>query len=114
MPEKLNLLFVCAKNKWRSPTAENIYRHDPRFKVRSAGVSSSARKTISEVDIRWADLILAMENKHKKRIQSSFSYLDLPKIIVLDIPDDYEYLNPELIVLLEESIESILETREDC
>ena len=47
----INILFVCSKNKWRSPTAETIYRNDSRLNVRSAGTSASARKTISEIDI---------------------------------------------------------------
>ena len=85
----VNLLFVCSRNKWRSPTAEAIYRHDSRVNVRSAGTSSSARRRISEKDLDWADLILVMENKHKKAIANQYRYLDLPLIIVLDIPDDY-------------------------
>lgn len=113
MSRKPNILFVCAKNKWRSPTAEKIYRNDPRCNVRSAGVSNSAKRTLAETDLQWADLILAMETKHKKRIQSNYSHLHLPEIMVLDIPDDYEYMNPELIFLLQESIEEILDTTEE-
>ncbi len=64
----VNLLFVCSQNKWRSPTAEANYRNDSRVNVRSAGTSSSARKRISEKDLDWADLILVMENRHKKAI----------------------------------------------
>ena len=105
---RLNILFVCSKNQWRSPTAEAIYRQDTRFNVRSAGTNSSARKRVSERDINWADLILVMENKHKKRITSEYNHLDLPKIIVLDIPDDYQYMDEELISILETSVEDIL------
>lgn len=106
----LNLLFVCSKNKWRSPTAETIYRHDSRVKVRSAGTSSSARKRIAEKDLNWADLVLVMEHKNQKIIYSRYSYLDLPAIIVLDIPDDYQYMSDELIEMLQISIEEILES----
>lgn len=103
-----NILFVCSKNKWRSPTAEAIYRNDSRLNVRSAGTSTSARKTISEIDIDWADLILVMENKHKKRITMEYGYLDLPQIIVLDIPDDYKYMDEELILIIKDSVENII------
>ncbi|VEP15445.1 conserved hypothetical protein [Hyella patelloides LEGE 07179] len=105
---RLNILFVCSKNKWRSPTAETIYRHDIRLNVRSAGTSASAIKRISEKNINWADLILVMENKHKKRIISEYNYLELPQIIVLDIPDDYQYMDRELISIIETSLEDIL------
>lgn len=104
----VNLLFVCSQNKWRSPTAETIYRHDSRVNVRSAGTSSSARKRISEKDIHWADLILVMENKHKKAISNLYQCLDSPPIIVLDIPDDYQYMSDELVEMIKISTESIL------
>ena len=104
----LNLLFVCSQNKWRSPTAETIYRNDSRVKVRSGGTNSGARKRISEPDLNWADLILVMENKHKKEIVSQYRYLNLPKIMVLDIPDDYQYMSEELIEMIKISTEEIL------
>ena len=106
----LNLLFVCSKNKWRSPTAETIYRNDFRVKVRSAGTSSSARKRITENDLSWADLVLVMEYKHQKIINRNYSYLDLPKIIVLDIPDEYQYMSDELVEMLQTSVEKILQS----
>ena len=104
----VNLLFVCSKNKWRSPTAEAIYRNDPRINVRSAGTSSSARKRISAKDHVWADLILVMENKHKKIITSQYKSRNLPSIIVLDIPDDYQYMSEELVAMIKSSTEEIL------
>ncbi|MEM8672310.1 MAG: phosphotyrosine protein phosphatase [Cyanobacteria bacterium P01_G01_bin.67] len=104
----VNLLFVCSKNKWRSPTAEAIYRHDSRVKVCSAGTSASAKKRISERDLQWADLILVMEHKHRKIIISKYSYLTLPPIVVLDIPDEYEYMSDELVKMIKGSTESIL------
>ena len=94
---RLNVLFICSKNQWRSPTAEVIYRNDFRINVRSAGTSSSARKRISQANINWADLILVMESKHKKRIIQDYYHLDLPEIIVLDIPDEYQYMDEELV-----------------
>jgi predicted protein tyrosine phosphatase len=71
----VNLLFVCSQNKWRSPTGETLYRHDPRVNVRSAGTSANAKKSISEQDLIWADLV--MENKHKKIITSQILRLEI-------------------------------------
>ena len=104
----INILFICAKNQWRSPTAETIYRQDSRFNVRSAGINSSARKRISDRDIAWADLILVMENQHKKAIANRYRDLDLPDIFVLDIPDDYQYMSEELILMIRDSTEEII------
>jgi predicted protein tyrosine phosphatase len=104
----VNLLFVCSQNKWRSPTGETLYRHDPRVNVRSVGTSASAKKKISEQDLIWADLVLVMEIKHKKIITSQYQNLDLPLIMVLDIPDDYQYMDYELVEMLQASTEHIL------
>ncbi len=105
----MNLLFVCTKNQWRSPTAETIYKDYPNLNVRSAGISSSARRVINLADIQWAKLIFVMENKHKHYINQQFrNQLKETKIIVLDIPDEYQYMNAELVIWLTESIDAHL------
>ena len=97
-----NLLFICSRNQWRSPTAEEIWRKNPNFNVRSAGTSPKARKTVSSVDVRWADIIFVMEKKHKNRLVAEFTkMLNHTPIHVLDIPDEYKYMDPELVNELE-------------
>ena len=102
----MNVLFLCSRNQWRSPTAEAVYRQDPRVRVQSAGVSSSARRCVSEALLRWADLVLVMEHTHKQRLRSDYPglYPDLT-IGVLDVPDDYLFMDPDLIELLKERVE---------
>jgi predicted protein tyrosine phosphatase len=68
----MNILFICSRNKWRSPTAETIYKNHPLHHVRSAGTSASARIKISSKLISWADFIFVMEKEHKTRIQKNF------------------------------------------
>jgi predicted protein tyrosine phosphatase len=51
---RLNLLFVCSRNQWRSPTAENVYQNDDRVHVPSRGTTRNAVQTISSKDLRWA------------------------------------------------------------
>jgi len=78
--------------------------------VRSAGTSPAARRTVSAQDIAWADIIFTMEQKHKSRLAASFGELLAHKrVLVLDIPDDYQAMDPELIELLRESVAPILE-----
>jgi predicted protein tyrosine phosphatase len=104
-----NILFICSRNQWRSPTAEKIYSKDNRVNVRSAGTSPSARKTVNVKDIEWAELIFVMEHKHKERLKSTFSrQLQYKKIIVLDIPDEYKYMDGELVEILRCSVELYL------
>jgi len=105
-----NLLFICSRNQWRSPTAEKIYSRDTRVNVRSAGTSPRAKRTVNAKDLQWADLIFVMEYKHKDRLKAEYNrVLQYKKIIVLDIPDDYLYMDEELVEILEVAIESYLE-----
>ena len=105
----MNLLFICSKNQWRSPTAEHIWRKHPGLKVRSAGTSPSARHPVSEADVEWADVIFAMEEKHTSRLRADYRDSIQGKAIhVLDIPDNYRYMDPELVELLQSSVSEIL------
>jgi len=57
-------------------------------------------------DIRWASHIFVMEKKHKQRLQAKFNRLvEYTKIIVLDIPDEYQFMDDELVSILDDSIE---------
>ncbi len=96
-------------NKRRSPTAEKLYQGDERVSVRSAGVSDSSRTKLSEKNIEWADLILVMERKYKQRIQERFRGMSLPQIEILEIPDTYEYMDVELMELIQASVEPYLQ-----
>ncbi len=107
--KRLNVLFVCSRNQWRSPTAERVWRSHPALAVRSAGTSPNARHHVSEQDLRWADAILVMEEKHKSRLVAEFGHIVESKpIYVLDIPDEYKYMDPELVEELERSVAAIL------
>ncbi len=109
MIAKQNVLFICSKNQWRSPTAEQVFRRHPLLAVRSAGTSPGARRTVSADDIAWAGVILVMEEKHKSRLKAEFSALLAGRVIhVLDIPDDYRYMDPELVEQLEQCVPALL------
>ena len=106
---QVNVLFVCSRNQWRSPTAERIFKRYPWMNTRSAGTSPNARHTINVDDVTWADAILVMETKHRERVIAAFSrQVDHTPIHVLDIPDEYRYMDPELIELLELVVEPLL------
>ena len=101
----MNVLFVCSKNQWRSPTAEKIFAEDYGIRTRSAGTSSSARHRINQRDLAWADIIMVMESKHKNRLQAAFpAALTHKKMVVLDIADDYRYMDADLVALLQQSV----------
>jgi predicted protein tyrosine phosphatase len=110
VPSPLRVLFVCGKNLRRSPTAETMYRRDPRLSVRSAGVSETSRRRVRESDLDWADVVFVMEAKHAARLRAAFPPPeDMPSIESLDIPDDYERDAEELIEVLRVAVEGRLE-----
>jgi predicted protein tyrosine phosphatase len=103
------LLFVCSRNQWRSPTAEHIFSRSAGLQVRSRGLSASAVRRLSGSDVAWADVIFVMESKHKRQLLELFraEVADRP-IHVLDIPDEYRFMDPELVELLESGIRAAL------
>jgi len=77
--------------------------------VRSAGVSEKSRHQVTAQDLVWADVVLVMERKHKARIIETFAELDqLPRIESLEIPDDYEFMDEELVELIQGGVETFL------
>ncbi len=109
---RLNVLFVCSRNQWRSPTGEQVWRGHPQVHARSAGTNAGARRVVSAADLAWADVVLVMEDKHKSRLMAEHRGLLVDKTLhVLDIPDDYNYMDPELIELLSEPVAELLGLR---
>jgi predicted protein tyrosine phosphatase len=112
LPEPLvkrNVLFVCSRNQWRSPTAEQIFRKHPHLNARSCGTSPKAKHPVNENDIAWADVVMVMEPKHKQRLRADFSHpLSGKPVHVLDIPDEYQYMDPELVEMLEQCVPALL------
>ena len=106
----MNLLFVCSRNQWRSPTAEAIYKTHQNLKVKSAGTESAAKIKLTSKMIVWADIIFVMEKKHKQRILEKFeTEASAKRIIILEIEDEYKFMDPELINLITLQVESYLE-----
>lgn len=107
----MNILFVCTINKMRSLTAETIYLKDDRFQVKSAGTDKGATTYISRDLLEWADYIIVMEKEHRNKIRKIYPDLYLKKrIICLYIPDEYNYMDDQLIELLRYRFEHIWNT----
>jgi protein-tyrosine phosphatase len=105
----MNLLFVCSRNQWRSPTAEEIFKNSQEHQVKSAGTEPLARIKLTEKLINWADIIFVMEKKHKDRIEQRFAtVVNEKELIVLDITDDYQFMDEELVDLIKLSVSAYL------
>ncbi len=106
----INILFICSKNQWRSPTAETIYQEHPQVNARSAGTANSSKRKVSLRDLEWADLLIVMEEKHLSRLREEYRNHTISiKSYVLDIPDEYGYMDPDLISELRNAVDPIIE-----
>ncbi|MDD3609836.1 MAG: low molecular weight protein tyrosine phosphatase family protein [Halothiobacillaceae bacterium] len=98
----MNLLFVCSENRLRSPTAEAVFSRYPGVNAIGAGTNSDAQTTVSGDLIEWADVIFVMEKSHRNKITKKYAELLKGKrLVCLDIPDVYEYMQPQLVKRLE-------------
>jgi predicted protein tyrosine phosphatase len=102
-----NLLFICSKNQWRSPTAELLFKNHPIYQARSAGTSDKARIKVNQKMIDWADVIFVMERKHMDMIRQRFSF-DQQQLVLLNIEDNYQFNDPELIDVLKVNLNNYL------
>lgn len=93
-----HVLFVCSQNWLRSPTAEEVFRHEPGWETRSAGTDFDAEAPITAEIIEWADVIVVMQDHHRLDLEERFAWeLQGKSLVVLDIPDEYDRMDPELI-----------------
>ncbi len=99
------VLFICSRNRRSSLTAERVFADFQSWDVRSAGTEDGARIKVTEGHLGWADVVVVMEKRHKQRLQQKFPEALAGKAVVcLFIPDDYEFMEPALISLLEEKM----------
>ncbi|MEM1392665.1 MAG: low molecular weight protein tyrosine phosphatase family protein [Cyanobacteria bacterium P01_A01_bin.80] len=107
----MKLLFLCSQNKLRSPTAEAVFSEYEGLEVESAGLNKGAENLLSTESIEWADIIFVMEKAHKNKLSNNFkSLMKGKRVVCLDIPDKYDYMEPELIKILRKKVLPLLGT----
>ena len=95
-------LFICSQNRLRSPTAEQIFAGHPGIEVDSAGINHDAENPLTGELVAWADAIFVMERAHRNKVQRHFRrHLRGQPIVCLDIPDNYAFMEDNLIQLLQ-------------
>ncbi|RWY52453.1 low molecular weight protein tyrosine phosphatase family protein [Mucilaginibacter gilvus] len=104
-----NLLFICSKNQWRSPTAELLFKNHALHQARSAGTGDKARVKLNQKMLDWADVIFVMEYRHRDIVKQNFC-LNGSAIVVLDVEDLYQFNDPELVEILQNSLAAYLST----
>jgi predicted protein tyrosine phosphatase len=105
----MNVLFVCSQNRLRSPTAEAVFASHPDLAVLSAGTNHDSETPVSGDLIEWADVVVAMEKAHRNRLSKKFrAQLKGKRLVVLDIPDEYDFMEPALVYLLKRRVSFVL------
>jgi predicted protein tyrosine phosphatase len=106
------VLFICSRNRLRSPTAEQVFAVWPGVETSSAGLDPSADVPVSPELLEWADTIFVMERAHRNKLSRRFGrYLKAQRVICLNIPDEYEYMDERLVRLLNATVPKYLPGR---
>jgi len=99
--EPAKLLFVCSRNRLRSPTAEAVLNGVETVTAISAGTNNDAETPLSGDLVEWADIIYVMETAHKKKITRKFgTQLKHTPVRNLAIPDNYKFMEPDLVAII--------------
>ncbi len=104
-----HVLFICSRNRLRSPTAEQVFASYEGIEVASAGLNNDADTPVTPELLAWADLIFVMEKTHRDKLSKRFKpYLSGKRVVCLNIPDDFEFMDPDLVSLLQTRVPPFL------
>lgn len=85
----------------RSPTAAEIAPALLGVEADCAGLSEDADVILDAEQVAWADVIAVMERRQLSRLKARHgSTLRGKRLVCLDIPDIYQFGQPELVALL--------------
>ncbi|MGD1876402.1 MAG: low molecular weight protein tyrosine phosphatase family protein [Kiloniellaceae bacterium] len=108
------LLFVCSRNRLRSPTAEAVFTRYEGIEAISAGTAKDAETPLTADLIDWADIVFVMEKAQRAWVTQRFrAWLRDKRLVVLGIPDNYAFMDPDLVRLLERKVASHLRKKAD-
>jgi predicted protein tyrosine phosphatase len=103
------VLFVCSQNRLRSPTAEQVFSRRRDIEVNSAGTNNDADNPLTSELVEWADIIFVMERRHRTKLQNRYrAQLKSKRVICLDIPDEFEFMDPMLVRILDAKVSRYL------
>ena len=100
--EAKKVLCVCSAGLLRSPTAANALHSEYGYNTRAVGVAEDyALVPMDIVHIHWADELVFVEQKVYDQAWSEFKdVLKDKKVVVLAIPDNFEWNDPELVAII--------------
>lgn len=109
------VLCVCSAGILRSATAAVVLSQDPyNYNTRAAGAEHYALVPLNDALFCWADEIVCMTKAHMDKIYAHLldrSDVPQPRIVCLNIPDDYAYRDKELIRLIKQRYDQLTPER---
>ena len=104
-----HVLFICSQNRLRSPTAEQVFSSYTGIECASAGLNHDAETPVTPELLEWAEVIFVMEKAHKNKLSAKFKkHIGKARVVCLDIPDDYGFMDPILVKLLKNKVPRFL------
>ncbi len=98
-------LFICGKARMRSPTAAQIVGEIAGVETDVAGLSKDADERRSREQLHWAVLVVVMEKRQLARLNAVHrAALKGKRVINLDIPDRYSFMQPELVARIRQHL----------
>lgn len=89
----------------RSPTAEEVFSEYDGVNAIGCGTNLDAETPLSGDLIEWSDVIFVMEKSHKNKVSKKYKeLLHGKKLACLDIPDNYDRMQPEFVRLLKNKV----------
>lgn len=106
----LKALTVCSGGVLRSPTTATLLSQLYNYNTRSCGTEDYALVPLSKELVAWADIVICAEHYHYGEVMNVMDnvYLETearPLIYVLEVPDEYDYMHPELVELVKAKFE---------
>lgn len=99
------VLFICSQNRLRSPTGEHVFANWHGIETSSAGLNHDAENPVTPELLLWADIVFVMERAHRTKLSARFkSHIAKARIVCLEVPDEYEFMDPDLVRLLKAEV----------
>ena len=109
MARPQRILYVCGKGRMRSPTAAHCVADRYGVETDFAGSSRDADEIVTPDAIGWADCIAVMERRHAAKLNADLGrHLKGKRIVCLDIPDRFGFMEAGLVDLILRKIRPIL------
>ena len=107
--DAVKALFVCSAGILRSPTAALHFAKTKGWNTRAVGDNEEfALIPLSEALLHWADVIFVMTAYQRLYIKLHFGESFADKIFVLNIEDDFAFMDPDLVKFLDASMEDLM------